>query len=353
MPWLWFDQSLVMRNAATFGGDPSMPLIGPAEWQRQVGTRRRWDGDMNNVDDRTSRLDPMSMRPTWTDWARCRAVARSHGRTFYLASHFLPPARRRAIHAVYAYCRVADDFVDRAETTGVEAAALALDAWEAELDAPQAPVAIAFAASRARYGVPTVAARDLLAGVRMDLAPRPFADWTDLRGYCYRVAGTVGLMVAPILGCRDAAALPRAVDLGLAMQLTNILRDVAEDAAMGRLYLPLADLAAFGVDPQAVLAGRPNGHFRDLIAFEIDRARQLYASARLGIPALDPAGRFTTLASAQLYATILRCLEEQRCDPFAGRAHVPTRRKLRALPGVTASFLRLMRPLPVSASTHP
>jgi phytoene synthase len=130
------------------------------------------------------------------------------------------------------------------------------------------------------------------------------------------------------------------------MQLTNILRDVAEDARMGRLYLPLTDLSAFGVDPESVLAGRPNGRFRDLIAFEIDRARSLYASARHGIPALDPAGRFTTLASAHLYGKILHRLEEQSCDPFAGRAQVPTRRKLQALPSVTASFLRLYVPLP-------
>ena len=284
-------------------------------------------------------------RPTPSDWARCSAVARAHGRTFYFASQFLLPARRRAIHAAYAWCRVADDIVDRAPATGLDRAAGALDAWEAELDAPRHPVAVAFAASRVRFGIPECAARDLLTGLRMDLHPRCFAGWDELRGYCYHVAGTVGLMAAPILGCRDETALPRAVDLGIAMQLTNILRDIAEDAEMGRLYLPLADLAAFGVDPASVLAGRPNGRFHDLIAFQIERARDLYASAWLGIPALDPAGRFTTLASAHLYAKILHRLEEQGRDPFAGRAHVPTRRKLQSLPIVTASLLRLYVPL--------
>ncbi len=181
---------------------------------------------------------------TRTEWRQCRAVARAHGRTFFFASQFLPPHRRRAIHAAYAFCRVTDDIVDRAPATGLVAAAQALDAWEAELDAPRHPIAVAFAAVRETYGIPVVAARDLLSGVRMDLTPCTYETWDDLALYCYRVAGTVGLIAAPILGCRDPAALPHAINLGIAMQLTNVLRDVAEDGRMGRLYLPLADLAA-------------------------------------------------------------------------------------------------------------
>ncbi len=280
------------------------------------------------------------------DWGRCRVIARTHGRTFYFASQLLPPTRRRAIHAAYAFCRVADDIVDRAPATGTEAAARALDAWAAELEAPNHPIAVAFAAARTHYGVSVQPARDLLAGVRMDLAPRRYATWDDLWVYCYRVAGTVGLIAAPILGCHDDAALPRAVDLGVAMQLTNILRDVAEDARMGRLYLPLTDLAAFGCDPEAVLAGRPNGAFADLIAFEIARARDLYESARAGVPALSPAGRLTTLASSHLYGKILNRIEEQDYDVFGSRAYVPTQRKLRAMPTVAAAFLRLYLPSP-------
>jgi len=279
--------------------------------------------------------------PPRADWDRCRDVARIHGRTFYFASRFLPAERRRAVHAAYAFCRVADDIVDRAPATGLDAAARALDAWDAEIDAPTDPIAVAFAAARAHYGIPVEPARELLAGVRMDLNPRRYATWDELRVYCYRVAGTVGLMAAPILGCRDEAALPRAVELGVAMQLTNILRDVAEDARMGRLYLPLADLAAFGCDPEAVLGGRPSGAFADLIAFEIARARGHYESARAGIPALCPAGQLTTLASSHLYAKILNRIEEQAYDVFGPRASVPTRRKLRAMPTVAAAFVRL------------
>lgn len=293
-------------------------------------------------------LPSLSLPSYAPDWAQCRAVVRTHGRTFYFASQFLPPHRRRAIHAAYAFCRTADDIVDRAPTTGTALAARALDAWADEIDTPRDPIAVAFAAARAIYGVPVEPVRDLLRGVAMDLAPRHYATWDDLRLYCYRVAGTVGLMATPILGGTDPAALPRAVDLGIAMQLTNILRDVAEDARMGRIYLPLEDLAAFDCDPGAILDGYGGGRFRELMAFEIARARALYDSARLGIPALCPAGKLTTLASAHLYGKILNRIEEQNYDVFAGRAYIPTSRKLGAMPTVAASFVRLYLPSVVS-----
>jgi phytoene synthase len=184
----------------------------------------------------------------------------------------------------------------------------------------------------------------------MDLFHQPYSSWENLAVYCYKVAGTVGLMAAPLLGCTDESALPNAIDLGIAMQLTNILRDVAEDAELNRLYLPLDDLSAFGCDPEAILAGRPNGRFQELIAFEIARARNYYASARLGVPALSASGRFTALASARLYGGILNRIEDQGYDVFAGRAHLSTRRKLRALPNVTADFFRLYLPLSVRLS---
>lgn len=281
------------------------------------------------------------------DWERCRQVVREHGKTFFFASHFLPPDRRRAIHSAYAWCRIADDIVDRAPATGLAAAASALDAWERELDHPVHPISCAFAFARAAHDVPDAAARDLVAGVRMDLAPAWYERWEDLEVYCYRVAGTVGLISAPIMGCPDRTALPRAVDLGIAMQLTNILRDVGEDAAMGRLYLPLEDLRTFGVDPEATLAGRPSGRFRDLMAFEIERARSYYDSARGGIPALSPAGQLTALASAHLYGKILTRIEENGYEVFRTRAVVPNRRKLREMPTVAAAFVRLQLPEPV------
>jgi 15-cis-phytoene synthase len=276
------------------------------------------------------------------EWRLCAAVARSHGRSFFLASHCLPPDRRRAIHATYAYCRIADDIADLSADTA--SAALALDAWERQLSAPTHPVAVAFAVARTQHRVPVAPARDLIAGVRMDLGPCRFATWDELRRYCYYVAGTVGLMVAPILGCQDEAALPHAVDLGIAMQLTNILRDVGEDARRGRLYLPLDELAVFGCDPEAILYGRPSGRFRELLAFQVARARDLYVQARRGIPALSPAGRLTTLAASEFYATILSAIEERDYDVFGARAYVPNGRKLAALPSVAGAFVRIAWP---------
>jgi phytoene synthase len=285
----------------------------------------------------------MAMTVDAIDWRLCAALTRSYGRTFFLASHGLPPVRRRAIHATYAFCRIADDIAD--EFCDPLAAAVALDTWEGQLETPTHPVAVAFAAARSQYRVPVEPARDLLRGVRMDLKPCRFATWEELRRYCYHVAGTVGLLVAPILGCQDEDALPHAVELGIAMQLTNILRDVGEDARRGRLYLPLDELATFGCDPEAVLRGRTSGRFRDLLAFQVARARGLYADARRGFPALSPSGRLTTLAASELYATILTAIEENDNDVFGARAYVPNGRKLGAMPGVAAAFVRLAWPL--------
>ncbi len=280
--------------------------------------------------------------PRGAHWPNRTSSAPTPGRHFFLASRFLPPDRRRAVHAVYAFCRIADDIADR--TPDRAAAAAALDAWERQIDEPTDPVAVAFAVVRDRYGVPVEAARDLIAGVRMDLSPGSYATWDDLRVYCYRVAGTVGLMVAPILGCRDDDALPHAVNLGIAMQLTNILRDVGEDARDGRLYLPLDDLATFGCDPAAIRAERSCHGFPELVAFEIARARALYADARLGFPALSPSGRFTAAAGCELYAAILNRIEEMDYDVFAGRARVSRARKLGALPRITAAFIGATAP---------
>ncbi len=281
---------------------------------------------------------------TQEDWALCRDVVREHGKTFFFASSFLPSNQRNAIHAAYAWCRIADDIVDRAPATGIDAAEAALDAWECELDDPQQPVARAYWQVRREFGIVDHASRDLIAGIRMDLAPGRFSTWDDLEVYCYRVAGTVGLISAPILGCRDTEALPRAVDLGIAMQITNILRDVGEDGRMGRLYLPLEDLATFDVDPEATLAGRPSGRFRELMEFEVARARGYYASARLGVPSLSRAGQMATLASARLYGKILDRIEQNDYDVFQRRAVVDRREKFREIPAIAGDFFLLQVP---------
>jgi phytoene synthase len=262
-----------------------------------------------------------------------------------MASRLLPSGRQRGVVATYAWCRLADDIVDRADAEGPEAMSRQLEAWERQLEQPSHPVAIAFASTRCRYGVDLAPARDLLAGLRMDLEPGRYATWLELQTYCYHVAGTVGLLVAPILGCEDSAAHIHAARLGIAMQLTNILRDVAEDAAMGRLYLPLDEIDAFGCDPDAILAGEPGPGFADLIAFQIGRARDLYASALQGVTALAPSGQFATMAAANLYAGILDEIERSGYDVFRGRAVVSSPRRLRSVARASASVVRLSLPV--------
>jgi 15-cis-phytoene synthase len=294
----------------------------------------------------------MSVAPlaTSADWKRCEETARQHGRTFFLASRFLPPDRRRAILATYAFCRTADDIVDRAPQSGLDGCAIALRQWEDEITNPRDPIAVAFSDARSQFGIPSEAVHDLFTGIRMDLDRTRYATWNDLREYCYFVAGTVGVMVAPILGCREPAALTHAADLGIAMQLTNILRDVAEDADRGRLYLPLDEIADFGCDPDSILAGRPGHRFPALIAFQIRRARDLYASAERGVETLVPSGRLATLAASRLYAGILSEIEDAGYDVFCGRAYVSHSRKAMAMPGIAAAVVRLS--IPLGRTTH-
>jgi phytoene synthase len=287
--------------------------------------------------------------PTPDDWEECRRIAAHHGRSFYLASRVLPAERRRAVLSAYAYCRVADDIVDRAGDEGAEAAATALERWRRELYEPRHPVAVAFAHTRRVYGIPLNPVLDLLVGVQMDLEIARYRDWEALHRYCYHVAGTVGLIVAPIFGCENADALVHASDLGIAMQLTNILRDVREDTEMGRLYLPEDELWSYGVDPESVLAGRPGGRFRDLMAFQVARARALYASARVGVPSLAPSGRMATLAASYLYSRILNEIEAMDYEVFSGRAYVRSRGKVVSLSGAAIAFTRMVptrRPQP-------
>ncbi|CAN5730988.1 phytoene/squalene synthase family protein [soil metagenome] len=270
-------------------------------------------------------------------WQVCSDITRRNGRTFYFASQLLPPQARRAVHAVYAYCRIADDYADRVAEGGVDWARCQLAAWEAGLDQPVHDVAIAFSAVRHHYAIDSTLARDLLSGVQSDLESRRFDDWDTLRYYCYQVAGTVGLMVAPILGC-GPTGLYRAEAMGIGMQLTNIIRDVGEDAAMGRVYLPDEDLYRFGVDRDELLRGNVTGDFEGLLAFEIARARALYQEAEVGVPSLSPWAQFAVLASAKLYGQILDRVEAQGFDVMNMRAHVTTSRKVASMPRVAVSL---------------
>jgi phytoene synthase len=273
-------------------------------------------------------------------YALCATVAQEHSRTFYLASGLLPAAKCRAARALYAFCRISDDLVDRAADQPVRLGQTVMDLalWRQCALAIPPPcddlVALAWADTRLRYRIPNRYAEQLVDGVDRDQTVRRYATFDDLAVYCYGVASTVGLMAMHIIGFAGPPAIPYAIKLGVALQLTNILRDVGEDWRAGRLYLPQDELARFGLSEDDVAAARVEDRWRAFLRFQIARARQLYAASLPGIALLDPDGRFAIGAAGELYRAILGDIEAHDYDVFHRRAHVGTWGKLRRLPGI-------------------
>jgi phytoene synthase len=273
-------------------------------------------------------------------YEQCERITRQHSRTFYLASQLLPAEKRRAVRALYAFCRYSDDLVDRP----IKKAEESLQAWrQRALSANPAhndPIALAWADTRLRYHIPRRYAEQLIEGVGRDLAQTRYATFEELSAYCYGVASTVGLMSMHIIGFQGREALPYALKLGVALQLTNILRDVAEDWKKGRVYLPQDEMAAFGLtelDLEEQLSGQRTSiseRWQYFLRFQIQRNRRLYAEAEPGIALLDPDGRFAIAAAAGLYQGILDDIESHHGDVFTRRAHLSAAQKLLRLPGI-------------------
>ncbi len=238
----------------------------------------------------------------------CQQKAAQSGSSFYYSFLFLPPPRRRAITALYAFCREVDDVVDETENADVARSKLAW--WRQEVAAifagtPQHPVATALVPIVAAFALPQEHFQAVIDGMAMDLDHSRYLDFADLERYCHRVAGVVGLMSAEIFGRTDPSTLVYARDLGIAFQLTNIIRDVGEDARRGRIYLPQDELARFGVPPSSLLRGQASPAFRALMAFQVERARQWYARAFAALPAADRRAQRTGLIMAAIYQTLL------------------------------------------------
>lgn len=269
----------------------------------------------------------------------CRQVTREHSRTFFIASSLLPREQRRAIAALYAFCRVSDDLIDR-ETDDRERK---FEVWRQHIMNNQTldddKVAMAWADTRARYHIPLQYTEQLLDGIASDSIPARYETFEELAQYCYAVASTVGLMSAHIIGYQGQEAIPYAVKLGVALQLTNILRDVAEDWRNGRLYLPQLELAAFGLTAADLARwvenpGPIDDRWHAFMRFQIARARQLYAEALPGVAMLGTSGRFAVGAAAELYRGILDDIEAHDYDVFTRRAHTRDMKKLTMLPGI-------------------
>ncbi|MEW6432544.1 MAG: phytoene/squalene synthase family protein [Myxococcota bacterium] len=304
-------------------------------------------------------------------YARAKAVTRRHAKSFFFSSVALFGQRRRAAFALYAFCRRLDDLVDgdNAGDGRVAAPAAVPSQLSERLALARSSVAALygrestgvfrelpwheseFAAFRdtvERYGIPERPFQELINGMEMDLVKSRYATYEELELYCYRVAGVVGLMMTPVLGYRDERCLAYAADLGTAMQLTNILRDVKEDLARGRVYLPQDELAAHGVTDDMLAAGAVTPQWRGFMRAQVARARTLYARAARGVPDLTGFGsqRVVRLMGT-LYGGILDVIEARDFDVFSSRASVPFGRKLALAAGV------LLTPNPKRPSLSP
>jgi phytoene synthase len=261
----------------------------------------------------------------------CKDRAAKSGSSFYYSFMFLPPDKRRAITALYAFCREVDDVVD--ENSDENVARTMLSWWRGEVTAvyagtPQHPVTRALIPVVKQYTLPQEHFHAIIDGMEMDLQQHQYADFEALQVYCYRVASAVGLLAAEIFGYTDRNTLKYAHDLGLAFQLTNIIRDVGEDARRGRIYLPLSELAQFGVHVSDILDGKESEGFQKLMQFQIDRAQQYYEQALGQLPATDRKTQRTGLIMAAIYRATLEEINASGCHVLKERISLTPLRKL-------------------------
>lgn len=282
----------------------------------------------------------------------CRQITAKYSKSFYLATLLMPEEKRRAIWAIYVWCRRTDELVDgpAAKFTTPET----LDRWEGQLESNFAGLAVddedvALVDTLEHFPLEIQPFRDMIEGQRMDLVKHRYQTFEELLLYCYRVAGTVGLMSTVVMGVEppvtqspwDAPPAPAPIDeaiaLGIANQLTNILRDVGEDARRGRIYLPLDELALFDYSEADLINGVVDERWRSLMKFQIQRARKYYTEAERGIRSLSRSARWPVWSSLVVYSKILEAIEDNDYDVFSQRAYVSNTRKMVCLP---TSWLR-------------
>ncbi|MBN9696628.1 MAG: presqualene diphosphate synthase HpnD [Zoogloea sp.] len=263
--------------------------------------------------------------------AYCQEKAASSGSSFYYSFMFLPPERRQAITALYAFCREVDDVVD--ECHDMQIAQTKLDWWRNEVrqiheGSPTHPVGQALKDVSTRFNLPREQLLEIIDGMQMDLQQTRYLDWKALHLYCYRVASVVGLLSAEIFGYTNRQTLKYAHDLGLAFQLTNIIRDVGEDARRGRIYLPIEELQKFNVPARQILDGKHDDNFRQLMAFQASRARQMYDQAFAQLPAEDRKAQRPGLIMAAIYRTLLDEIEADGFQVLDRRTSLTPLRKI-------------------------
>jgi phytoene synthase len=265
----------------------------------------------------------------------CQQKVAESGTSFYYAFLFLPPEKRQAIHALYAFCREVDDVVDECEDPAIAAAKLSW--WRQEvalLDSapgdpqPTHPVMIALKEVRRQFDLPLEYFNEIIDGMAMDLEYSRYPDFKSLSLYCYRVAGVVGLLSAEIFGVSDRKTLRYATELGTALQLTNIIRDVGEDARRGRIYIPVDELQQFNVPAADIMNARETPEFKALMAFQADRAQRYYTSALDTLPKADQSAQRPGLIMAAVYRTLLDEITQDGFQVLRQKTALPPLRKL-------------------------
>ena len=276
-------------------------------------------------------------------YSYCDLITSTNSRTFYMATSLLPAGKRRAMRALYAFCRMSDDIVDCSAGDAEEK----LAAWRRRALTTEPLsydfVPIAWADTRFRYRIPQHYAEQLIDGVGRDLNQKRYRTFEEVVRYAYGVASTVGLMSMHIIGFAGEQAIPYAIKLGIALQLTNILRDIGEDWANNRLYLPMDEMEAFGLSEADLDKGQVHDNWRAFLRFQIKRNRRLYVEANPGIALLNKDGRFAVAAASDLYRAILSDIETHDYDVFHRRAHVNAWSKVCRLPGIWWRQRREMR----------
>ena len=284
-------------------------------------------------------------RPFFSYWAgdaslqkaykQAEKITFEHSKSFYLASAFLPEEKRLAVRALYAFCRMVDDIVD--ESADHEANSQ-LDYWRRMVDTASFKdndlIAAAWADTLTRYHIPRHYTLQLIDGVARDLVQFRYLTFDELATYCYGVASTVGLMSMHIVGFKTPKAVPYAIKLGVALQMTNILRDVGEDYRNGHLYLPREELVYYGVQEADIAAGHVTDNWRQFMKFQIDRNRQLYAESWSGVKMLEREGQLAIGAASVFYQGILGEIEKNNYDVFTRRASLSALGKISRIPGL-------------------
>ncbi|MDF0645925.1 MAG: presqualene diphosphate synthase HpnD [Nitrospira sp.] len=284
-------------------------------------------------------LIPMTMTAKEAQ-AFCTELTKSSGSNFYYSFLFLPKARRNAMYTIYAFCKGVDSAVD--EPPPGSDPKEELRRWRTELDAayegtPTWPLMISLAHHVEQLSIPKAYFEELMKGVEMDLSTTRYATFDELSLYCYRVASVVGLICLHVFGPTSAHAQDYAVDLGMAFQLTNILRDLGTDAELGRIYLPQEDLARFGQTEADILGRKPTAELCDLVDFEAARARSYYAKAQAsldGLPSSDRRALTVAEIMRAIYSEILRRIEQGDQVIFGPRVRLTTSERLRLAAGV-------------------